>query len=560
MADDAPQRESMEYDVVIVGGGPAGLSAAIRFKQVANEAGEDLSVVVLEKGGEIGAHILSGIVLDPKALDELLPDWRNNSDCPLKTEVKIDRYKLLGESGSAELGWLPFPPLMSNHGCYAGSLANVCRWLGREAEALGVEIYPGFAASDVVYGDKGEVRGVVAGVMGIGADGQKKPDYEPGMELLGKYVLFAEGARGSLTKQIMNKYELQADCDPQKFGIGLKEVWSVPEEIFVDGLVQHSFGWPVQDKDGNGGGFLYHFRDNGEPFVSVGYVVHLNYKNPYLAPYEEFQRYKHHPDIKRYLEGGKRVAYGARAITSGGLQSIPKLSFPGGALIGCCAGFVNLPRIKCTHNAMKTGRLGAEAAFEAIKAGRSGDEMTEYDDAMHASWVQKDLSTVRNMKPLMSRFGTMIGAMIGVPDMWMRSLLGFGFLPTLKHGKTDAASLKPAKNFSPITYPKPDGVLSFDKLTNVSFTNTFHGEDQPVHLIVKDMALQKASEHDVYAGPSARYCPAGVYEWIEEGGELKFQINAQNCIHCKTCDIKDPNQNINWTVPEGGGGPAYPNM
>ncbi|KCZ93309.1 electron transfer flavoprotein-ubiquinone oxidoreductase [Hyphomonas johnsonii] len=560
MADDAPQRESMEYDLVIVGGGPAGLSAAIRFKQAANAAGEDLSVVVLEKGGEIGAHILSGIVLDPKALNELLPDWKSNSDCPLKTEVKVDRYKLLGESGSAELGWLPFPPLMSNHGCYTGSLANVCRWLGREAEALGVEIYPGFAASDVVYGEKGEVRGVVAGVMGIGADGEKKPDYEPGMELIGKYVLFAEGARGSLTKQVMKRFDLEADCDPQKFGIGLKEVWSVPEEIFVEGLVQHSFGWPVNDKHGNGGGFLYHFRDNGEPFVSVGYVVHLNYKNPYLAPYEEFQRYKHHPDIKRYLEGGKRVAYGARAITSGGLQSIPKLSFPGGALIGCCAGFVNLPRIKGTHNAMKTGMLGAEAAFEAIRAGRSGDEMTEYDTAMHASWVQKDLATVRNMKPLMSRFGTMIGAMIGVPDMWMRSLVGFSFLPTLKHGKTDAASLQPAKNFKPIAYPKPDGKLSFDKLTNVSFTNTFHGEDQPVHLKVLDMALQKSSEHDVFDGPSARYCPAGVYEWITEGDQLKFQINAQNCIHCKTCDIKDPNQNINWTVPEGGGGPAYTNM
>lgn len=557
---DAPERESMEFDLVIVGGGPAGLSAAIRFKQLATEAGQDLSVVVIEKGGEIGAHILSGLVLDPKALDELLPDWRTRADRPLTTEVKTDSYKLLGENGSAEVGWAPFPPLMSNHGCFIGSLANVCRWLGAEAEKVGVEVFPGFAASEVVYDDKGAVRGIVAGVMGIDKEGKPGPDYQPGMELLGKYVLFAEGARGSLTKQLMAKYNLCADSDPQKFGIGLKEVWSVPEEIFQEGLVQHTFGWPVMGKNGDGGGFLYHFRDNGEAFVSVGYVVHLNYKNPYLAPYSEFQRYKHHPDVVRYLKGGKRVAYGARAITSGGIQSIPQLSFPGGALIGCSAGFVNLPRIKGTHNAMKTGMLAAEAAFDAIKDGRQSDVLESYPDAVRTSWVWKDLSPVRNMKPLMSKFGTLMGAMIGVPDMWMRVLFGFGFLPTLHHTKTDAESLKPAKDFKPIEYPKPDGVISFDKLTNVSFTNTYHGEDQPVHLIVANMALQKSSEHDVYAGPSARYCPAGVYEWVGSGADLKFQINSQNCIHCKTCDIKDPNQNINWTVPEGGGGPAYPNM
>ncbi|MEZ5946814.1 MAG: electron transfer flavoprotein-ubiquinone oxidoreductase [Hyphomonas sp.] len=560
MADDAMERESMEFDLVIVGGGPSGLSAAIRFKQLANEAGEDLSVVVLEKGGEIGAHILSGLVLDPKGLDELIPDWRTRANRPITTEVKIDKYKLLGENGSAEVGWAPFPPLMSNHGCFIGSLANVCRWLAQEAENLGVEVFPGFAASEIVYGETGEVRGIVAGVMGIAADGSHKPDFEPGMELLGKYVLFAEGARGSLTKELTDKFGLRDNCDPQKFGIGLKEVWSVPEENFTEGLVQHTFGWPVMGKSGDGGGFLYHFRDNGEPFISVGYVVHLNYKNPYIAPYQEFQRYKHHADVVRYLKGGKRVAYGARAITSGGIQSIPELAFPGGALIGCSAGFVNLPRIKGTHNAMKTGMLGAEAAFAAIKDGRQSDVLSEYSQSVRDSWVWKDLSPVKNMKPLMSKFGTLLGAMIGVPDMWMRTLFGFGFLPTLRHTKSDAASLKPAKKFKPIDYPKPDGVISFDKLTNVSFTNTYHGEDQPVHLVVKDMALQKSSEHDIFDGPSARYCPAGVYEWVDEGGELKFQINSQNCIHCKTCDIKDPNQNINWTVPEGGGGPAYPNM
>ncbi|MCL4133107.1 UNVERIFIED_CONTAM: hypothetical protein GTU68_044797 [Idotea baltica] len=450
---------------------------------------------------------------------------------------------------------------MHNDGCFAGSLANVCRWLGAEAENLGVEIYPGFAASEVVYGAEGEVRGVVAGVMGIAADGTKKPDFEPGMELLGKYTLFAEGARGSLTKSVKAKYDLEADCDPQKYGIGLKEVWSVPDDkTFNEGLAQHTFGWPADTKHSSGGGFLYKFRDNGEAFVSVGYVVHLNYQNPYMSPYDEFQRYKHHPDILEHIEGGKRVSYGARAITSGGIQSVPKLGFPGGALIGCSAGFVNLPRIKGTHNAMKSGMLGAETAFNALKAGRANDALDKMQDAYKNSWIFDDLKTVRNTKPLMSRYGTLMGAVLGMPDMYLRSWFGFGYLPTLSHKKSDAQSLKPAKKFKPIDYPKPDGKISFDKLTNVSFTNTFHSEDQPVHLKVLDLALQKSSEHDVFDGPSARYCPAGVYEWIEEGGQLKFQINSQNCIHCKTCDIKDPNQNINWTVPEGGGGPAYPNM
>ncbi len=560
MADDAMERESMEFDLVIVGGGPSGLAAAIRFKQLANEAGEDLSVVVLEKGGEIGAHILSGVVMDPVGLDKLIPDWRTRDDRPLKTEVTADKFLFLGPEGVADISILPMPGFMKNHGNYTGSLANVTRWLGQEAENLGVEVFPGFAASEVVYGEDGRVKGVVSGVMGIAADGSHKGDYQPGMELLGKYVLFAEGARGSLTKELIAKFNLDEGRDPQKFGIGLKELWSVPEENFKEGYVQHTMGWPLDNSTG-GGSFLYHFRDNGEPFISVGFVVHLNYANPYISPYQEFQRFKHHPAVLPHLQGGKRVAYGARAITEGGFQSVPKLAFPGGALIGCGAGFVNVPRIKGSHNAILTGMMGAEAAFAAIKDGRQGDTLESYEEAYTQSSVYKELKIVRNVKPLWSKLGTAIGIPMGGIEMWISSLLGgFSFFGTLKHGKSDAKSLKPAKNFKPIDYPKPDGVISFDKLTNVSFTNTFHEEDQPVHLKVADLALQKSSEHDVFDGPSARYCPAGVYEWIEEGGELKFQINSQNCIHCKTCDIKDPNQNITWTVPEGGGGPAYPNM
>ncbi|MEM0985621.1 MAG: electron transfer flavoprotein-ubiquinone oxidoreductase [Pseudomonadota bacterium] len=558
---DAIEREAMEYDLVIVGGGPSGLCAAIRFMQLAEETGEERTCVVLEKGGEIGAHILSGLVLDPKALDELIPDWRDRDDRPLVTPITKDRYMQLGPKGSVSFPNFLFPNLMHNHGCYAGSLANVCRWLGEQVEAMGVEVYPGFAASEVLYNGEGAVRGVVAGVMGIAEDGEHKPDYEPGMEILGKYTFFAEGARGSLTKQVKAKYDLEANCDPQKYGIGLKEVWSVPEDNFDEGLAQHTFGWPADTAASSGGGFLYKFRDNGEAFVSVGYVVHLNYKNPYIAPYEEFQRYKHHPDILPHIEGGKRVAYGARAITSGGLQSVPKLGFPGGALIGCSAGFVNLPRIKGTHNAMKSGMLAAECVMDALAEGRANDALDEMDTAYRESWIYDDLAKVRNTKPLMSRYGTLVGAALGLPDMYLRSWFGFGYLPTLSHLKNDAAALKPASKFKPIAYPKPDGVISFDKLTNVSFTNTYHAEDQPVHLHVKDAEIQKASELDIFDGPSARYCPAGVYEWVEEpeGGQ-RFQINSQNCIHCKTCDIKDPNQNITWVTPEGGGGPAYPNM
>ncbi|MEM5516832.1 electron transfer flavoprotein-ubiquinone oxidoreductase [Henriciella sp. AS95] len=558
---EAVERESMEFDLVIVGGGPAGLAAAIRAKQLANEAGDELEVVVLEKGGEIGAHILSGVVVDPVGLDSLVPGWRERDDAPLKTEVTGDKFIWLGPKGSMDISWLPMPGYMKNHGNYTGSLANVTRWLGQEAENLGVQVFPGFAASEIVYGDAGEVKGVVAGVMGIAADGTHKPDYEPGMELLGKYVLFAEGARGSLSKQLIAHYDLSEGKEPQKYGIGLKELWSVPEENFKEGYVQHTLGWPLDDKTG-GGSFLYHFRDGGEPFVSLGFVVHLNYKNPYLSPYQELQRWKHHPDILKYIEGGKRVGYGARAIVEGGYQSLPKLTFPGGALIGCSAGFVNVPRIKGSHNAILTGMMGAEAAVAAIKEGRQGDELTTYQTAYEDSSVRKELFAVRNVKPLLSKMGTTLGTLMGGVEMWCTKLFGgFSFFGTMGHGKTDAAALQPASKHKPIDYPKPDGKISFDKLTSVSFTNTNHAENQPVHLIVKDMELQKRSEHDVYAGPSARYCPAGVYEWVEEEGkEPRFQINSQNCIHCKTCDIKDPNLNITWTTPEGGGGPAYPNM
>ena len=560
MASDAVERESMEVDVLIIGGGPSGLSAAIRLMQLAQEKGEELSVIVLEKGGEIGAHILSGVVMDPVGLDTLLPDWRERDDRPLKTEVTGDKFKYLGPKGVLDISLLPMPGYMKNHGNFTGSLANVTRWLGARAEEMGVEIFPGFAASEIVYGENGEVRGVIAGVAGIGSDGEHKADYEPGMELLGKYVLFAEGVRGSLSKKVIAKYGLDDGREPQKYGIGLKELWSVPEENFVEGYVQHTLGWPLDNKTG-GGSFLYHFRDNGEPFVSLGFVVHLNYQNPYLAPYQEFQRWKHHPEVLKYIEGGKRVSYGARAISEGGFQSVPKLAFPGGALIGCSAGFVNVPRIKGSHNAILTGMMGAEAAFNAIQAGRSSDELTEYQEAYENSAVYKELKQVRNVKPLLSRFGTVLGTLLGGMEMWTNTIFGTSPIGTLSHKKTDAASLKPASKCKPIDYPKPDGVISFDKLTNVSFTNTYHGEDQPCHLKVLDWDLQKTSELDVFDGPSARYCPAGVYEWVEEAnGEKKFQINSQNCIHCKTCDIKDPNQNINWETPEGGGGPAYPNM
>jgi electron-transferring-flavoprotein dehydrogenase len=547
-----PERESMDYDVVIVGAGPAGLSAAIRLKQL----DENLSVVVLEKAAEVGAHILSGAVIDPVGLDRLLPEWRDDETCPVKTEVTEDRFMVLGPSGSVRLPNFLMPPLMNNHGNYVVSLANVCRWLGEKAEALGVEIYPGFAAAELLTDGDGAVTGVATGDMGITRSGEPGPAYQRGMALNGKYVLIGEGVRGSLAKQLIASHGLDKDSDYPKFGIGLKELWEIDPAKFKPGLVQHSFGWPLDMKTG-GGSFLYHFDDN---LVSVGFVLHLNYENPYLSPFEEFQRFKTHPAIAETFEGARRISYGARAITEGGYQSVPKLAFPGGALIGCSAGLVNVPRIKGSHNAMLSGMMAAEHAAAAIREGRANDRLEGYEDAWRASDIGADLNKVRNVKPLWSRFGTIIGITLGGLDMWTNQLFGFSFFGTMKHGKPDYATLKPAAECKQIAYPKPDGTLTFDRLSSVFLSNTNHEEDQPVHLKVKDEALQKASEHDVFAGPSSRYCPAGVYEWDESGPEPRFVINAQNCVHCKTCDIKDPNQNINWTVPQGGEGPVYPNM
>ena len=549
MPDDMPARESMEFDVVIVGAGPAGLAAAIRLKQVSPELG----VVVVEKGSEVGAHILSGAVIDPIGLDRLIPEWRTE-DTPIKTAVSDDRFYWLGQSAALRLPNFMMPPLMSNHGNFIVSLGNVCRWLATKAEALGVEIYPGFAAAEVLTED-GAVTGVATGDMGIGKDGKPRSDFTRGMELRAKYTLFAEGARGNLSKQLIAKHGLAEGREPQKFGLGLKELWQVAPDKHKPGLVQHSFGWPLDNSTG-GGSFLYHFDDN---LVSVGFVVHLNYANPYLSPFEEFQRFKTHPSIRATFEGGKRLSYGARVITEGGYQSVPKLSFPGGALIGCAAGFVNVPRIKGSHNAILSGMLAAEHVAEALSEGRANDELASYDEAWREGDIGRDLWKVRNAKPLWSKLGTFLGIAAGGFDMWSNTL-GFSLFGTLGHGKPDAETLKPANECRPIAYPRPDGKLTFDRLSSVFVSNTNHEEDQPPHLQVGDMALQKASEHDVYAGPSARYCPAGVYEWVEEGGQARFVINAQNCVHCKTCDIKDPNRNITWVPPEGGGGPKYSGM
>jgi len=548
---ELPEREAMEFDVVIVGAGPAGLAAAIRLKQ----RDPEISVVVVEKGSEVGAHILSGAVIDPIALDKLLPEWRQEDDTPLKTPVTEDQFLFLGPAGSVRLPNILMPPLMSNHGNYVVSLGNVCRWLAAKAEALGVEIYPGFAAAELLHDENGAVAGVATGDMGIGRDGEPGPNYQRGMELRGKYTLIGEGARGSLAKQLIGAFGLAEGREPQKYGIGIKELWQVDPKLHRPGLVQHSFGWPLGGSTG-GGSFLYHLEDNQ---VVVGFVVHLNYENPYLSPFEEFQRFKTHPAIAPVFAGGKRISYGARAITEGGFQSVPKLVFPGGALIGCSAGFVNVPRIKGSHNAMLSGMEAAENVADALAAGRAHDELLGYEANWRSGPIGRDLKRVRNVKPLWSKLGTYLGIVLGGADMWANTL-GFSLFGTLKHGKPDFAALKPAADCKKIDYPKPDGVLTFDRLSSVFVSNTNHEEDQPVHLKVLDPALQKASEHDVYAGPSGRYCPAGVYEWVEDAEGPRFVINAQNCVHCKTCDIKDPNQNINWTAPEGAGGPNYPNM
>jgi electron-transferring-flavoprotein dehydrogenase len=547
------ERESMPYDVVIVGGGPAGLSAAIRLKQLAAEAGRELSVCVLEKGSEIGAHILSGAVIDPVSLNELIPDWKAKG-APLTVPVTENHHWVLTRSGKWGFPNFVMPPFMHNKGTYTLSLGNLCRWLAGQAEELGVEIFPGFAAAEILFNADGSVKGVATGDMGIAKDGSHRPDYQPGIELHAKYTFFAEGARGHLTKRLTEMYKLRDESGPQVFGLGVKELWEVPPEKHKPGRVIHSQGWPLSDAWG--GGFLYHQESNQ---VALGFIVSLDYSNPHISPFEEMQRWKTHPAIRAEIEGGRRLSYGARAINEGGYQAIPKLVFPGGALIGCSAGFVNVPRIKGTHTAMKSAMLAAEAAFAAITQDRSGDTLEAYPAALGKSWVAKELRQVRNAQPAVAHWGGLLGTLYAGVDMWL-NVLRIGVPWTLKH-KPDNTTLKRKADARPVDYPKADGVLTFDRLSSVFVSNTNHEEDQPVHLTLKDPAVPTAINLPVYDGPEQRYCPAGVYEFVEDAnGQPRLQINAQNCVHCKTCDIKDPTQNIDWVTPEGGGGPNYPNM
>ena len=547
------ERESMQYDVVIVGAGPAGLAAAIRLKQLANEAGREIGVCVMEKGSEVGAHILSGAVVDPKALDELIPDWAEKG-APLTVPVTENHHWVLTRKRKWSLPHFAMPPFMNNKGTYTLSLGNLCRWLASQAEELGVEIFPGFAAAEVLFNDDGSVKGIASGDMGVARDGTHRPDYQPGIELHARYTFIAEGARGHLTKELTRMFGLRDKCGPQHYGLGVKELWDVPAERHQPGRVIHTQGWPLEDAWG--GGFLYHQENNQ---VALGFVVALDYENPYLSPFEEFQRWKTHPAVRAEIEGGRRVSYGARAINEGGWQAVPELVFPGGALIGCSAGFVNVPRIKGSHTAMKSGMLAAEAAFEAIAADRSGDRLEAYPEALSSSWIADELKLVRNAQPAVSRFGGIAGTLYAGFDMWLGQL-GLKVPWTLSHRCADHETLRRKHEVRPIDYPKPDGVLTFDRLSSVYLSNTNHEEDQPVHLTLKDASIPVDVNLADYAGPEQRYCPAGVYEFVEEGGEPRLQINAQNCVHCKTCDIKDPTQNINWVVPEGGGGPNYPNM
>ncbi len=552
--DEMTERESMPFDVVIVGAGPAGLAAAIRLKQLAAEADAEIEVCVIEKGSEVGAHILSGAVFDPRALDELIPDWREQ-DCPMAaTPVTENHHWVLTKTRKMAIPHIATPSFMHNKGTYTGSLGNLCRWLAEKAEELEVQIFPGFAAAEILYNEDGSIKGVATGDMGIGKDGEHKPDYTPGLELHARYTFFAEGARGHLTKILKRQFDLEANCEPQVYGIGLKELWDIDPKKHVPGRVIHTQGWPLDDAWG--GGFLYH-QANGQ--VALGFVVALSYQNPHLSPFQEFQRWKTHPEIRKILEGGKRVSYGARAINEGGWQSVPKLAFPGGALIGCSAGFVNVPRIKGSHTAMKSGMLAAEAAFRAIQADRTSDELSDYQENLNASWIAEELKKVQNVEPCVDKFGGTIGTVLGGIDMWMRQL-GIGLPITMKHDP-DYKHMGRADLYKPIDYPKPDGVITFDRLSSVFLSNTNHEEDQPVHLQLKDPSIPIQVNLPLYDEPAQRYCPAGVYEVVgQEEGNPRFQINAQNCVHCKTCDIKEMSQNINWVVPEGGGGPNYPNM